>query len=449
MISKRAKQTITKTTALLLTAVMLASLAPLLGKDAAVYAANPVASGKIAENDTNLRKSASTSSKVLKTLKKGSALTITSEIFIKAPNTSATNRWYYVKSGKTYGYVRADLVTGIKYPNKAAFTTDSLNYRDGPSTKFKKIGVLNNGANIKLMLPARVLGSSEIWYKVSTGGRTAFVHGSYVADVAMVKVNLKGKSTLAKNLLTNPTYGGKARYVYTFNKKNCTKRFSLKGHKGAYVPQGLAYDGSKYYAVFGMSDAQSVVTYNSKGKRISASKFGYRMGHPNGMTFDPVTGVCYVFKGNTKTIYTWNPTNNRFGKSSTPYSSSGIAYDRSTGKLYASSQTGIREYSNDGKFTHYKVFSKCSHKFKHYIQDCGAGGGFIFHAVSGSNKHKSNYLDVYRAADNRYLGTINVSLGETESVIVTDDGWVELLINHKGTYTEYVWRTPLNVKHLV
>lgn len=442
------RQTAMRIAAIMLTAVMLASLVPLMADDSKAYAAAPTASGKIKESDTNLRKSASTNSKVVKSLKKGTKLTITSEVFTKAPSTAASDRWYHVKAGKTAGYVRADLVTGISYSKKDAFATDALNYRSGPSTSFRKVGTVDSGGDVDLMLPARVAGKGETWYKAKAEGKTAYVHGSYVAEDSVIKVNLKGKSKLAKSLLTNPTNGGKARYVYTFDKKNCKKRFKIKGYKGANVPQGLAYSGSNYFAVFGMSDAQSVVTYTSKGKRVKASKFGYKMGHPNGMTYNPITGQCYVFKGNTKTIYTWNPANNKFGKSKTPYSSSGIAFDDSTDKLYATSQTGIREYSNDGKFEHYRLFSRCSHKFKHYIQDCGAGGGFIFHGISGSNKHKNNYLDVYRAADSKYLGTIKVGLGETESVIVTSDGWVELLINHKGTWSEYVWRTPLNVNDL-
>ena len=83
------------------------------------------------------------------------------------------------------------------------------------------------------------------------------------------------------------------------------------------------------------------------------------------------------------------------------------------------------------------------------MQDCGAHGGFIFHAVSGKNKHKTNYLDIYREADGAYLGSFKVSLGETESVVVASDGTVELLINHKGTHSEYIWRTPINVKDLM
>ena len=104
-------------------------------------------------------------------------------------------------------------------------------------------------------------------------------------------------------------------------------------------------------------------------------------------------------------------------------------------------------YGSDGKFRLQAAFGRCSHSFWHSAQDCGAGGGFLFHAVSGANYRSVNYLDVYRISDRKYLGSINVTLGEVESAIVDNKGYVELLINHGGT-TDYVWRTPLNIKDL-
>jgi hypothetical protein len=166
------------------------------------------------------------------------------------------------------------------------------------------------------------------------------------------------------------------------------------------------------------------------------------------MTWDPVTKLCYIFRGNQKTIYTWDPATGKFGKAKTPYSSSGVAYSKGEKVLYATSRTGIRIYTAEGDFTHLKLFPRCSHKGKHYIQDCGAQDGFVFHAVSGSNKHSTNYLDIYRAADSKYLGTIKITLGETESVLINNDGYIELLVNHKGTHKDYIWRTPLNIKDL-
>lgn len=254
-------------------------------------------------------------------------------------------------------------------------------------------------------------------------------------------------NALKAGLLSNPTDGGKARYVYTFDTTNCSKLFAVTGFSKAVVPQGMTFTGSEYYIVYGMKPAQAIVTYSSTGEKLKSGGFAFNIGHPNGITWDPRTGLCYIFKGNQKTIYTWNPKTNKYGKAKTPYSSSGCAYDSTTGYIYATSQTGVRQYSADGKFKHQKLFKRCSHGIKHYIQDCGAGGGFIFHGISGSNKQKTNFLDVYRASDSKYLGSIKIAIGEIESAVVGNDGYVQLLINTSGK-TDYVWKTPLNVNDL-
>ena len=104
-------------------------------------------------------------------------------------------------------------------------------------------------------------------------------------------------------------------------------------------------------------------------------------------------------------------------------------------------------YSSDGAFAHYAIFPRCSPGFFNYPQDCGAGEGFIFHGISGRNKKTKNQLDIYRAADMAYLGSIKITIGEVESAVVGQGGYVELLINTKGN-TDYIWKTPLNVNEL-
>lgn len=414
----------------------------------AASAPSITASGKISENNVNLRKSTSTSSKSLGKLKKNTKLTIQREIFKKKKSTASTDRWYLVKAGKKTGYVRADCVTAVSYGSVQASSNDALNYRIGPDTSFKKLGTISEGTSVKVQLPARRSGNSTIWYRAIVKGKTAYISSKYVSFFIQPEAgDLEGKSDLAKALLSNPTRGGKARVVYTFDTDNCDKLFSIKGYLTAKVPQGFTFTGDKYYILYGMAAGQSIVTYAADGTRLDASKFAFSIGHPNGITWDPETRMCYIFKGNQKTIYTWNPATGKFGKSKTPYSSSGVGYDSETKLIYASSHTGIRAYSADGAFKHKRLFPRCSHGIYHYIQDCGAGGGFIFHGISGSNKKETNFLDIYRAEDSAYLGSVNITIGEIESAIVGNDGFLQLLINTNGT-TDYVWKTPLNVKEL-
>ncbi|MBQ3371256.1 MAG: SH3 domain-containing protein [Mogibacterium sp.] len=443
-----------KAVTLMLAAAMICTALPVLNAPAfTAEAASLTASGKINDDDVNLRKSATTDSASIGVLNKGAKLTIHQEVFTGTTSNAATKRWYKVTAGSKTGYVRADLVDISKYGSKSAVSTDVLNYRKGPATTFKVLGTMGMGAQMKLQLPAKRSGSKESWYRVKVNGNTGYVISDYVKlgkslFITKTKKQLEGKSDLAKALLRNPQGGGEARIVYTFDTSNCKKLFSIEGYKNAKVPQGLAFTGSEYYVLYGMAAGQAIVTYSTKGKRLSSSKFSFCIGHPNGITWDPATKRCYIFKGNTKRIYTWNPVNKKFGKSKTPYSSSGVGYDKTTDLIYASSRTGIRAYSSDGSFTHKKLFTRCSHGIFHYTQDCGAGGGFIFHGISGANKKTTNYLDVYRAADNAYLGSIKIKLGEIESAVVGNDGYVRLLINTMGNDTDYIWKTPLNVNEL-
>ncbi len=415
-------------------------------------AAAVTASGKVSESGVNLREHTYTSSKSLAKLKKNKKLTIYKEVFKKKKSTKASDRWYYVAAGNKKGYIRADYVKDIKWSNTDAVATDALNYRKGPSTTFKALGTTKVGGPLTLMLPAKLAGNSSAWYKVKVNNKTAYVSASYIKFGTSLFIQKKPdelaeKSELARALLTNPTRGGKARVVYTFTEENCSKKIAIQGTKIAKVPQGFTFTGSEYYICYGMAAGQSIVTYSADGKRMDESDFAFCIGHPNGITWDPVTQLCYIFKGNQKTIYTWNPSTGKFGKSKTPYSSSGVGYDNDTKLIYATSHTGIRAYSADGKFTHKKLFTRCTPGFFHYIQDCGAGEGFIFHGVSGESKKTKNQLDIYRAADNAYLGSINITMGEYESAAVGPDGRLELLINNDGT-TDYIWRTPLNVNEL-
>jgi len=436
--------------AALLSAVIAVAVLPFagagIGAESAftASAATPTSKG-VTTDSVNVRKSATTSSKSLGMLKKGVKVTISNEVFTSKTSTSAASRWYKISGGGKSGYIRADFIKVTAYGNSKAFTTDDLNYRAGAGTSMDRKGCLSAGTNIRICHAAKAAGSGTTWYKIIISKKGYFVSGDYIAFGGG---NVSGSKGIATKLQAKATNGGSARYVGTLNEKNCTRVMSVKGDSGAYVPQGMTFTGSKYYIVFGMSDKQRIVTYSSKGKRLGSSGFTFKMGKPNGITYDPLTKLCYIFKGSQYTIYTWNPATKKFGKTTTPYSSSGVAYDYTTKKIYASSLTGIRVYSADGKFKHEKYFSRCSHSGRIYVQDCGASRGYVFHALSSGNKFGTNYLDVYRAVDGKYLGSFKVNLGELEGVIIDSKGYVQLLVNCGGTYTEWIWKTPINVKNL-
>lgn len=133
-----------------------------------------------ASNGVNLRKSSSaTSSKVI-TLGDNTKVVIMKEVLTSRTSTKASKRWYYVKAGKHKGYVRADLVDNVKLGSKKGKTTNTLNYRKGPSVSMEKKGVLKKGAGVTVVIPAKFRGKSAGWYKIKINGKYYYVSDDYV-----------------------------------------------------------------------------------------------------------------------------------------------------------------------------------------------------------------------------------------------------------------------------
>ena len=437
----------------MITAALVAVLL-LVCSSQAQAASAPNASGRVdAFFGAYLRAKPTTSSSSVALLTNNTALTITREVFTSRTSTARDTRWYYVTSGGRKGYIRSDLVDGIKYSSVSARTTDALNYRKGAGTLMTRKGTLNAGSSLKVRLAASAKGSDAGWYRVLIDGSSYYVAADYVklgssgSGSSSTGGGSGSLSAIAKAILANPTSGGTAcRIVYTLDDSNCSRKFSVSGLGAAATPQGFDYSNGTYTIVFGDKKHQAIVRYDSKGRRLSAAKFSFNMGHPNGITYNPKKKLFYIFKGNQYKIYTYNRSTGRFGTTTTPYSSSGVGYDSVRGNIVASSRTGMRIYSADGKFTQSKLIYRCTHSGTHYVQDCCAYDGIILHGVSGSNKKTTNYIDIYRADDSKYLGTLKLTLGEIESLVVNDKGFLELLINTPGK--DYIWTTELNVKEL-
>lgn len=407
--------------------------------------------GKVSSSDgAILRTAASTKGKKVKLLNNKATVTIMKEVFTTKSRTAKQTRWYYVKCAGKKGYLRADLVGNITYAHASGRTTDGVNCRAGAGTKMPIKGTLNAGSSVTVQLKAKAKGSKNTWYRIKKDGKTYYIIAKYVK---LTKTSSgSAKSEVAKALVANPTDGGtKCRVVYTFDETNCHKKFEVNGLDSAKTPQGVTFTGSIYTFVFGLdsSSGQAIVKYSKKGKRLDAVKVrsSLKMGHPNGIAYNPQIGKYYIFKGNQHFAYTYNPENDKFGTVDTPYSSSGIAYDRKLKLLVASSRTGMRVYSADNKFEQDQLILRCTHSGTHYVQDCGAYNGIIFHGVSGPNKARDNYIDVYRESDSSYLGSIKLTIGEIESLEVNSNGYLVMLINSPGQ--DWLWSTPLKVNEVI
>ena len=127
----------------------------------------------------NLRKGPSTSYAVIKTLSKGTEVTVI----------SSSNGWNKVNVGGVSGYVSSDYLsstkpsTGSSSSNESTsnsastmYTTERLNLRKGAGTSYSVITTLDKG------IAVTVHSSSNGWSKVSVNGMTGYVSSSYLSS---------------------------------------------------------------------------------------------------------------------------------------------------------------------------------------------------------------------------------------------------------------------------
>ena len=127
----------------------------------------------------NLRKGPSTSYAVIKTLSKGTEVTVI----------SSSNGWSKVSVGGVSGYVSSDYLSSTKPSTGSSssdestsnststmYTTDRLNLRKGAGTSYSVITTLDKG------IAVTVHSSSNGWSKVSVNGMTGYVSSSYLSS---------------------------------------------------------------------------------------------------------------------------------------------------------------------------------------------------------------------------------------------------------------------------
>lgn len=144
----------------------------------------PSATGYVKSTKVNVRKSASTSSKIVTKLKKNSKVTIHKEVFKSSTSTAAKNKWYYVSVNGKKGYIRSNNIKKVSYGNISARTTKKAFYRKGAGTKFKKKGTIKKGKYFTVLLEAKPVssakGSSSKWYKAKIGNKICYICSSNV-----------------------------------------------------------------------------------------------------------------------------------------------------------------------------------------------------------------------------------------------------------------------------
>lgn len=167
----------------------------------------------------NLRKSPSTSSAIVVTLKEGAKLTITAQ----------NGSWYKVKCGNYTGYVASKYVKVDSSSNSNSSTGETamsatgtvyntngegLNLRKSPSTSSAIIVGLNEGT--KLTITAQ----NGNWYKVKYGNYTGYVSSKYV------KVDSSSNSSNSSNSSAGETAMSATGTIYNTNGEGANLRKS-------------------------------------------------------------------------------------------------------------------------------------------------------------------------------------------------------------------------------
>lgn len=183
----------------------------------------PTDSDYINGSGVRLRSEMSTSSSIVATLNKGTAVKI-----LSSANDSSGNKWYHIEvpSINKKGYVYGMYVTAVNFsdttpdatPKDNAINSDNIRLRDGPSTSgTKTVTYLYKGQALNILATVKDA-NGDTWYQVSLtkGGTsyTGYVFGKYVtvadlpSDIPVIDANADIISQNSVNLRKTPSKNG-------------------------------------------------------------------------------------------------------------------------------------------------------------------------------------------------------------------------------------------------
>lgn len=361
-----------------------------------------------------------------------------------------------LEEGTRYGIiVRADNDERTGFSTKEKFFSTRRNQQIEGKTHFTKLTCskdfdLGMKAETKLSYES----DNEDVIKVDKKGKAA-IEGSGTAKITVTARETKeylraSFETEVEVISTSPVNAGGAgaHIIYSLGEGDCEAVKYITGAGSVDIPQSFAYTGDQYIVAYGMNDAQRIITFDKDGDGKSVSVPSVALGHPNGFCYDSVNKTCYCVKGWSGRAVTYKPETGEYGVVTFPAGASGIGYDRKEDLIYTCSRTLMAAYrvGDDGITTEHRC-GVVKHSGHTYTQDCGGHAGIMMRVLSGSNRHGTNYIDLYDMLHGQYLGTISCNLSEVESATVDDDGYMLLLSNYTSS-TDIIWKTPINIEDI-
>lgn len=246
----------------------------------------------------------------------------------------------------------------------------------------------------------------------------------------------------SSNVRSAKTY---KRYHSLGTVRNLKHVFDISPTGDLFISQSLTVVGNNI-AVFTVNRSNSnskVSIYNkSSGKKIKQFSLG-SIGHGNGAAYNPTSGQIYIIRTNSKKLVSFSDSaiyqDAKAKKKDVkmPYDASGIGYDRALNFYALSGGRYLNVWDGPSQKKTRKVYNKVVTDGA--LQDIGAHDGVIY----VGRYTGSNYIDLYRASDGKYLGTYQINVpGELESIDYYGEGnKFVILCYNSGTQSDKVYVT--------
>lgn len=221
--------------------------------------------------------------------------------------------------------------------------------------------------------------------------------------------------------------------VLEVHSEDVDRLFTASGSSSAGVAQSMCFTGDGYVVAFVNrgNSAGCLRKYDKDGKEMASNTDAGHLGHANGCTYDPKTDSVYVMKtyasGKYHDIRVFDG-QTMASKDSISFGTapSGIGYDAPMEQFYMTASSRI--YVTDSDLHMIRTIHR---KRAYRSQDVAGYNGIVLSCIwtGGSG----SYIDMYRALNGDYLGSIYAPFGEIESACV-DDGHLVMLFNGGAVY---------------
>lgn len=246
--------------------------------------------------------------------------------------------------------------------------------------------------------------------------------------------------------------GAAVRIIYYVSPDNCEAVKAIMGDgPNADIPQSFDCTDDSYVVAYGMYDtaSQRIITFDKEGDGKNISVPDIVIGHPNGFAYSDKSKTCYCVAGGSGRAVTYKPETGEYGTYNFSHGGHALGYDSAEDCMYACSGGSLIMYRNtDTGFVKEHIYGSVHHTVDLYGQDCGGHAGIMMRCMSPkSDTHGTNYVDLYDMKHGEYLGTVQCELSEVESAAVDEDGYM-LLLGNTTDYTDYIWKTPINIEDI-